>query len=62
MLEGRLENQITYKAKQESYLQSQKEFAARFENRIPQQQDYIKKLVEQVIDLEKNTQQPGQIV
>ncbi|MFY7963404.1 MAG: hypothetical protein ACOVO1_00775 [Chitinophagaceae bacterium] len=53
MLEGRLENQIAYKAKQESYLQSQKEFAARFENRIPQQQDYIKKLVEQVIDLEK---------
>lgn len=53
MLEGRLENQIAYKAKQESYLQSQKEYSARFESRIPQQQDYIKKLVEQVIDLEK---------
>jgi hypothetical protein len=53
MLEGRLENQIVYKAKQEDYLQNQKEFAARFESRIPQQQDYIKKLVEQVIDLEK---------
>lgn len=53
MLEGRLENQIGYKAKQESYLQSQKEFAARFEARIPQQKDYISKLQEQYIDLEK---------
>lgn len=52
-LEKRLENQISYKAKQESYLQSQKEFAQRFENRIPAQQAYIKKLIEQVIDLEK---------
>lgn len=29
------------------------EYAKRFESRIPQQQEYIKKLVEQVIDLEK---------
>lgn len=53
MLEGRLENQIAYKAKQESYLQNQQEYAARFEARIPQQQDYISKLQEQYIDLEK---------
>lgn len=52
-LEKRLENQIAYKAKQDSYWLSQKEYAKRFESRIPQQQEYIKKLVEQVIDLEK---------
>ena len=53
MLEGRLENQIGYKAKQESYFQSQKEYAARFESRIPQQKEYIGKLQDQLIDLEK---------
>jgi uncharacterized coiled-coil DUF342 family protein len=53
MLEGRLENQIAYKAKQESYLQNQNEFVKRFESRIPQQKEYIEKLHEQLIDLEK---------
>ena len=53
MLEGRLENQIAYKAKQEGYLVSQHEFAKRFEDRIPQQKEYIEKLKEQLVDLEK---------
>ncbi len=53
MLGGRLENQIAYRAKQDSYVQSQKEFAKRFESRIPQQKEYIEKLHEQIIDLEK---------
>ena len=53
MLEKRYENQIAYKDKQEKYLQGQKEYAERFENRVKQQHEYIGKLNDQLVDLEK---------
>lgn len=52
-MEKRLENQIAFKAKQDGYMQNQKEHAARMEARILQQHDYIDKLKEQIVDLEK---------